>query len=70
MADVTFSCRAKNFIPLALFRYIAALSPSELPSEIEYVSENGTKAIKGPLGDHFIYCYIQKRLICRDGAGE
>jgi hypothetical protein len=55
MVDVTLSCRAKHFIPLALFRYIAALLPSELPSEIEYVSENGVKAIKGPLGGYFVF---------------
>jgi hypothetical protein len=48
MVDVTFTCRAKHFIPLALFRHIAAL-PSELPGDIEYISEKGVKAIKGPL---------------------
>jgi predicted RNA-binding protein with PUA-like domain len=53
MVDVTFSRRAKHFTPLALFRYIATLSPSELPSEIAYVSENGVKAIKGPFGGFF-----------------
>jgi len=46
MVNVTFSSRAKHFIPLALFRHIAALSPSELSDEIVYVGESGVKAIK------------------------
>jgi hypothetical protein len=59
MVDVTFSYRAKHFIPLALFRHIAALSPSELPNEIEYVTESGVKAIKGPLRDLFVCCGVK-----------
>jgi hypothetical protein len=63
MVDVTFSCRAKHFIPLALFRYIAALPPSELPTDIEYVSEHGVKAIKGLSGYLFAtYFGVKKRV--------
>jgi hypothetical protein len=47
MVDLTFTCRAKHFIPLALFRHIAALPSSEPPHDIEYVSENAVEAIKG-----------------------
>jgi len=43
---VTLVSRAKHFIPLALLRYIAALSPPEPPSDLGYIGQNGVKAIK------------------------
>ncbi|KAF9498699.1 DUF55-domain-containing protein [Pleurotus eryngii] len=46
MVDLTFVERAKNFIPLALLRYIADIS-STPPPELEYVGEDGINAIKG-----------------------
>lgn len=45
MVELTFVSRAAHFVPLALLRHIAEISG--LPSEIEYISETGFKAIKG-----------------------
>ena len=45
MVEVTISSRAKNFIPLALLRHIAA--STEAPEEVSYIGEEGVKAIKG-----------------------
>ena len=68
MVDVIFSSRAKHFIPLALFRHIAGLSPSELPDEIGYVSENGVKAIKGLICDLSILYFALKWIVCLEMA--
>jgi len=71
MVDVTFSSSTKHFIPLALFRHIAALAPSELSDEIAYIGEGGVKAIKGPFRDLPNICFgIEMRSMCRDGPGE
>ena len=50
MVDLTFTSRAKHFVPLALLRYISDLNPQELPKELTYLGEHGIKAIKGVLG--------------------
>ncbi|KAL4257359.1 DUF55-domain-containing protein [Pleurotus pulmonarius] len=47
MVDLTFVERAKNFIPLALLRYIADISSTTPPPELEYIGEDGINAIKG-----------------------
>ena len=46
MVDVKFISRAANFVPYPLLRDIAAghVTPSE---SIEYIEEDGVKAIKG-----------------------
>ena len=55
MVDLTFSSRAKNFVPLSLLKYIASLRASDddgggaLPEEIAYIGAVGMKAIKGTL---------------------
>ena len=49
MVDLTFTSRAKHFIPLALLRYIADLNPQVLPKELAYLGDHGVKAIKGAL---------------------
>jgi hypothetical protein len=46
MVDVTFVSRASHFVPLVLLRYIADSSPSSLPSDLEYLSDDNVKAIK------------------------
>lgn len=47
MIDLTFSSRAKHFIPLALFRFIANYSSlADLPEELAYIGAEGLKAIK------------------------
>ncbi|TFK43923.1 EVE domain-containing protein [Crucibulum laeve] len=45
MVELTFSIRAKNFVSLALLKHIA--ESSSLSKEIEYIGEDGAKAIKG-----------------------
>lgn len=50
MVDLEFSARAKYFIPLALFRHIASLATDEPPTEIEYIGEDGIRAIKSMFG--------------------
>lgn len=45
MVEVTITSRAKNFIPLALLRHIAA--SSEAPHEVNYIGIEGVTAIKG-----------------------
>lgn len=47
MVDLTFSSRAKNFVPLALLKFIADLPSNSAPDEINYLGEGGVKAIKG-----------------------
>lgn len=47
MVDLTFTSRAKHFIPLALLRYISDLNPQVLPEELAYLGDHGIKAIKG-----------------------
>ncbi|KAJ8698653.1 hypothetical protein PTI98_005338 [Pleurotus ostreatus] len=47
MVDLTFVERAKNFIPLALLRYIGDIPSTTPPPELEYVGEDGISAIKG-----------------------
>ena len=55
MVDLTFTSRAIHFIPLALLRYIADLSPQQLPKEIAYLGDHGIKAIKGAFGNRGTY---------------
>jgi len=45
MVDLTFGSRAKHFIPLALLRHIS--QNGVLPPEIEYIGEEGFKAVQG-----------------------
>ena len=54
MVDLTFNSRAKNFVPLALLRYISTVSlPSsaddepDIIEEISYLGRKGVAAIKG-----------------------
>lgn len=47
MVDLMFTARTKHFIPLALLRYVAALTTDEPPEEINYIGESGVKTIKG-----------------------
>ena len=49
MVDLTFTSRARHFIPLALLRLIADLPPSEVPEELAYIGQEGIKALKGAL---------------------
>ena len=49
MVDLTFTSRAKHFIPLALLRCIADLNSQVLPKELAYLGDYDIKAIKGPL---------------------
>ncbi|THV02618.1 DUF55-domain-containing protein [Dendrothele bispora CBS 962.96] len=44
MVDLTFSSRAKNFVPLALLRHIA--DNNSLPKEVSYIGDEGAQAIK------------------------
>ncbi|KAF9450144.1 DUF55-domain-containing protein [Macrolepiota fuliginosa MF-IS2] len=46
MVDLMFAARVKHFIPLALLRYIADLATNEPPEELEYIGQDGVKAIK------------------------
>ncbi|KAF8180156.1 DUF55-domain-containing protein [Pholiota molesta] len=46
MVDLTFSARAKNFVPLSLLRMIADTQPSGIPEEIAYIGRAGVQAIK------------------------
>ncbi|CAK5274525.1 unnamed protein product [Mycena citricolor] len=47
MVDLTFSSRTKNFVPLALLRFIAdQASTSNIPPGLKYIGENGVAAIK------------------------
>jgi hypothetical protein len=52
MVELTFVSRAKNFVPLALLKYIS--ESSTLPAEIDYIGDSGAKAIKGtfPPNEH------------------
>ena len=50
MVDLTFTSRAKHFVPLALLRYISDLNPQVLPEELAYLGDHGIKAIKGSAG--------------------
>lgn len=45
MVEVTLSSRAKNFVPLALMRLIAA--STDAPNEVSYIGGEGVQAIKG-----------------------
>ncbi|GBE80113.1 PUA-like domain-containing protein [Sparassis latifolia] len=45
MVDVTFINRTAHFVPLALLRRIAAAG-SEPPTDVSYIGESGTSAIK------------------------
>src|SRR5260221_7531352 len=47
MVDLSFSSRAKNFVPLSLLRFLADISPANLPEPIAYIGETGLQAIKG-----------------------
>ncbi|KAG2013074.1 hypothetical protein CC2G_010012 [Coprinopsis cinerea AmutBmut pab1-1] len=47
MVDLTFVCRPKNFVPLALLRYIATLTLQNIPSELSYLGKDGIKALQG-----------------------
>ncbi|KAJ7579942.1 EVE domain-containing protein, partial [Mycena floridula] len=44
MCDLTFTSRAKHFVPLALLKYLATLPAP--PKELEYISEDGLRALK------------------------
>ncbi|KZP02340.1 hypothetical protein FIBSPDRAFT_880427, partial [Athelia psychrophila] len=44
MVEVTLSSRAKNFVPLALMRLIAA--STDAPNEVSYIGGEGVQAIK------------------------
>ncbi|KAF9480198.1 DUF55-domain-containing protein [Pholiota conissans] len=48
MVDLTFTARAKNFVPLSLLRTIADTQPSSIPEDSEwaYIGAEGVKAIK------------------------
>jgi len=46
MVDVTFVSRTAHFVPLALLRRIAAVPTNAPPSDVEYIGEDGVKAIK------------------------
>ena len=46
MVDVTFGQRASNYVSLSLLKRIAADSPNP-PQGVEYIGEDGVKAIKG-----------------------
>jgi len=47
MVDLTFSSRTKNFIPLAILRFLSSTALEDLPQELKYIGEHGLKAIKG-----------------------
>jgi hypothetical protein len=47
MVDVTFTSRATHFVPLALLKHIAGGSFSEPPAELQYMDEDGIKAVRG-----------------------
>ncbi|KAI5114659.1 hypothetical protein M0805_007770, partial [Coniferiporia weirii] len=50
MVDVTFKARCAHFVPLALFKRLAALeasAESDLPPDVAYIGEAGVRAIKG-----------------------
>lgn len=47
MVDLTFQARAKNFVPLSLLKRIASTSTAQPPSDVDYIGEDGVKAIKG-----------------------
>ena len=49
MVEVKFVARLAHFVPLSLLRRIAAASSSDIPSDIEYIGEDGVNAIKGVL---------------------
>lgn len=49
MVDLTFKSRAQHFVPLALFKKIAALPTDEPPEDIAYIGEDGVRAVKGTL---------------------
>ncbi|KAI0686781.1 PUA-like domain-containing protein [Cytidiella melzeri] len=46
MVEVTFHSRAANFVPLSLLRRIAASPGPDAPSDVEYIGNDGLKAIK------------------------
>lgn len=47
MVDLTFKSRTSHFIPLALLRKIAEMSPSQIPEEISYLDEVDVRGIQG-----------------------
>jgi len=47
MVDLTFASRATHFVPLALMKHVADGSSSEPPAELQYIGNDGVKAIKG-----------------------
>ncbi|KAG6919758.1 hypothetical protein DXG01_001592 [Tephrocybe rancida] len=46
MVDLTFTSRAAHFVPLALLRFLCS-DGTTLPLEIDYIQEDGFKALKG-----------------------
>lgn len=46
MVDVAFVSRAVHFVPLPLFRRIAALPSDEPTDDIAYIGKEGINAIK------------------------
>jgi hypothetical protein len=47
MVNVTFTARARHFVPLTFLRHIADPAVSSLPSPLSYLTEADIKAIKG-----------------------
>lgn len=47
MVELTFTARAKNFVPLSLLRTIAGAQLPDIPAEVAYLGEDGVKSIKG-----------------------
>jgi len=47
MVDLTFTTRAKHFVPLSLLRFIADADSAALPETLAYIGDDGIRAIKG-----------------------
>lgn len=47
MVDLSFTSRAKNFVPLSLLRFMAEVSAVDLPEAMAYIGEAGLNALKG-----------------------
>ena len=47
MVDLTFTSRTKNFIPLAILRFLSSTVLEDVPQELKYIGAHGLKAIKG-----------------------
>lgn len=69
MVDLTFSSRAKKFVPLALLKFVADLPSNSAPEEIDYLGEEGVKAIKGRHSSVEGVCLLLTTLH-RNGSGD